>query len=55
MESKSRGQIMALVGLFMIAVNAITYLVVDNSQFIVGVIGLLFLVIGINISKKRYK
>jgi hypothetical protein len=48
---KTKGNIMAIAGLFMIFINALTFLIRDNNQFIVGTIGLLFLIIGINISK----
>jgi len=52
-QNKIRGQIMSLAGLFFIIVNALTYFIKGSDQFILGIIGLLFLIIGINISKKE--
>lgn len=53
MKNKIKGQIMAVAGLFMILINALTFIIRDNNQFILGIIGLLFLIIGINISKRK--
>jgi len=55
MNNKLKGQIMSVFGLFLILVNTLTFLIRDNNQFIVGTLGLLFLIIGINISKKNKK
>jgi hypothetical protein len=52
-DNKTTGTVMALAGLFMIIVNALTFLLRDSNQFVVGTIGLLFLIIGINIAKKK--
>jgi hypothetical protein len=52
-KNKTKGQVMAIAGLFMILVNTLTYIIRDSNQFTVGTIGLLFLIIGINISKRK--
>lgn len=52
-KNKTRGQVMALAGFFMILVNVLTFLLRDDTQFVVGTLGLLFLIIGINLSKKK--
>ncbi len=43
---------MSLAGLIMILINVVTLILRDDSQFILGTLGLLFFIIGINISKK---
>jgi len=44
---------MILAGFFMILINALTYLIRDSTQPAVGIIGLVFVIIGMNISKKK--
>jgi len=55
MNNKLKGQMMSVFGLFLIIVNTLTFLIRGNNQFIVGTLGLLFLIIGINISKRNKK
>jgi hypothetical protein len=52
-DNKTKGNMMALAGAFMIVVNGITIWIRGNNQIAVGLIGFLFLIIGINIAKKK--
>lgn len=52
-DSKIRGYIMAGVGFLMILYNAVRYFLVEDTLPIVGILGLVFVVIGMNMVKKR--
>lgn len=52
-KNKLKGNIMSLSGLFLIIINALNFIIRGNNQFILGIIGLIFLIIGINISKRK--
>jgi hypothetical protein len=53
MKNKTRGLVMILAGFFMILINALTYFIRDSTQPAVGIIGLVFVLTGMNISKRK--
>ena len=53
MKNKTRGLVMILAGFFMILINALTYFIRDSTQPVVGIIGLVFVLVGMNISKRK--
>jgi hypothetical protein len=51
-NKKIQAYVMMGAGFFLIAVNALNYLLRDSSQVVLGILGLMFVVIGLNIAKK---
>jgi len=52
-NNKMRGYVMTVVGFLMILFNAISYILSDNTSPIVGILGLLFVAVGLNWTKKK--
>lgn len=53
-KNKTRGYIMAGTGFFLIVMNALSYLLHGERNFVaIGIIGLVFVVVGMNMSRRK--
>jgi len=50
--NKKQGYVMAIAGFVLIVINAISYFTTDSTLPILGILGLVFVVIGMNSVKK---
>ncbi len=56
MTKKERGYVMVIVGFFMIIVNALSYILNWNGEFVpLGIIGLVFVAVGLRWTRESNK
>jgi hypothetical protein len=51
-NNKTQGYVMAGIGFLMIVYNAISYITSDNTHPALGIVGLVFVAVGMNRTKK---
>jgi len=55
-KNKSRGQVMVFVGFLMILINALSYLLNWDREFVpVGILGLIFVAVGLRMARGKGK